>query len=130
MLTFGLAAIFFVVVLFVLLFIAADRLPNPYQKYFAYVFLAASAIELVILVWILVYVATSDRTLWGLSFNDFWKDQLSAIYFIKEWLYSWFWNDLLDIFLEFLPAVVFLTARTALTTFLGFWALAGSRARD
>lgn len=130
MLVFGLAAIFFVVLVFVLLFIAADRLPNPYQKYFAYVFLVASAIELVILVWILVYVAISDWTLWGLSFNDFWKDQLSAIYFIKEWLYSWFWNGLLDIFFVFLPAVVFLTVRTALTTFLGLWALAGSRARD
>ena len=45
MLVFGLAAILFVVLIFFLLFTLADRLPNPYQKYFAYVFLVASAIE-------------------------------------------------------------------------------------
>ncbi|MGI9235888.1 MAG: hypothetical protein ACR2QZ_00735 [Woeseiaceae bacterium] len=123
----GLAVIVFVVLVFILLFIAADRLPNPYQRYFAYFFLVVSSIELVFIIWILGYVAISDWTLWGLSFNDFWKEQLSAIYFIKEWLYSWFWNDLLNIVFVFLPAVVFLTIRTALTTFLGLWALASSR---
>ena len=73
------------------------------------------------------YALSSDWTLWSLSFNDFWKEQLSAIYFIKEWFYTWFWNDFLDLLFVFLPAVVFLGIRTTFTTVLGFWALAVSR---
>jgi len=82
---------------------------------------------LLVLIWVLVFVAISDWSLWGLSFDDFWREQLSAIYFIKEWLYSWLWNDVLNLFFVFMPAVVFLTLRTTITTVLGFWALAASK---
>ncbi len=84
---------------------------------------------MLILFWVLVYIAISDWSLWGLSFDVFWREQLSVIYFIKEWLYSWFWNDVLNFFFVFLPAVVFLTLRTTITTVLGFWALAASKDR-
>ena len=127
MLVTGLAAIVFVALTIFLLFMIAGSLPNPYQKLFGYFFIIVSAIELLILFWIFVYVAISDWTLWSLSFNAFWREQLSAIYFIKEWLYSWLWNDFLNIFFEFPPAVVFLIIRTVITTYLGFWALAASR---
>jgi hypothetical protein len=68
--------------------------------------------------------------LWSLSFDAFWREQLPAIYFIKEWLYSWIWNDFLNLFFVFMPAVVFLTIRTMLTTFLGIWALAASKRKE
>ena len=123
----GLVAIAFVVMGIFLLFVIAGSLPNPYQKYFGYFFLFVSAVELLILFWVVIYAAISDWTLWSLSFADFWKEQLTPVYFIKEWVYSWFWNDLLDIFFVFIPAVVFLTLRTAFTTYLGFWALAASK---
>ena len=127
MLVTGLAGLIFAATAISLLVIIAKSLPNPYLKYYGYFFIIISFIELLILSWVLVYVAVSDWSLWGLSFGDFWREQLSAIYFIKEWLYTWLWNDVLDLFLEIIPAVVVLTFRTTLTTILGFWALASSR---
>ena len=123
----GSLSLAFVGLLICLLVTSADSLPNPFLKFLGYLLIFASTIELIFLVWIFIYVWTSDWTLWGLSFDQFWRDQLTAIYFIKEWLYSWFWNDLLNFFLVFLPAVVFLSVRTTITTFLGFWALSASR---
>ena len=105
----------------------ADSWPKPFLRTVGYLFLIVSTIELIILFWVLGYVAISDWSLWGLSFDAFWKEQLSAIYFIKEWLFTWFWNDLLNLLFVFLPAVVFITLRTIFTTFLGFWALAASK---
>lgn len=123
----GLVALVVVVFAFFLLFGVAEALPDPFQRYFGYFMLFVSTIELILLAWVLVVVATSEWTLLSLSIDDFWREQLSALYFIKEWLYSWFWNDFLNIFFVFLPAVVFLTIRTVLTTFLGMWALAASK---
>jgi hypothetical protein len=45
--------------------------------------IAGGTIELVVLFWVLVYIGISDWSLWGLSFDSFWREQLSAIYFIK-----------------------------------------------
>jgi hypothetical protein len=104
-----------------------DSLPRPFLKFLGYFLIFVSSVELLILIWVLVFIAISDWSLWGLSFNSFWREQLSGIYFIKEWLYSWLWNDLLNLFFVFLPAVVFLTFRTTITTVLGFWALAASK---
>ena len=104
-----------------------DSLSRQFLKILGYFLLCVSTLELLILFWVLIYVAISDWSLWSLSFDAFWREQLSAIYFIKEWLYSWLWNDLLNFFFVFLPAVVFLTLRTAITTVLGFWALTESK---
>ena len=102
-------------------------MPKQFLKFLGYFLLCASSVELLILFWVLVFIAISDWSLWSLSFDIFWREQLSAIYFIKEWLYSWFWNDFLNLFFVFLPAVVFLTLRTTITTVLGFWALTASK---
>ncbi len=104
-----------------------DSIPKQFLKFLGYFLLCASSVELLILFWVLVYIAISDWSLWNLSFDVFWREQLTAIYFIKEWLYSWFWNDFLNLFFVFLPAVVFLTLRTTITTVLGFWALTASK---
>ena len=97
------------------------------MRYIGLVLIAGSTIELLVLFWVLVYIGISDYSLWGLSFDAFWREQLSAIYFVKEWLYSWFWNDALNFFFVYLPAVVFLSVRTTVTSVLGFWALNASR---
>ena len=127
MLVAGLVAFVFAGLAIFLLIISADSLSNTFLRYLGYFLIFASSVELLILFWVLIYIALSDWSLWGLSFDDFWREQLSALYFIKEWLYSWFWNDLLNFFFVFLPAVVFLTLRTTITTILGFWALAASK---
>lgn len=104
-----------------------DSIPKQFLKFLGYFLLCASSVELLILFWALVYIAISDWSLSSLSFDVFWREQLTAIYFIKEWLYAWFWNDFLNLFFVFLPAVVFLTLRTTITTVLGFWALTASK---
>ena len=127
MLVAGIVAIVFVGLVIVLLVSNADSLPKQFLKILGYFLLCVSSVELLILFWVLAYIAYSDWSLWSLSFDVFWREQLSAIYFIKEWLYSWFWNDFLNLFFVFLPAVVFLTLRTTITTVLGFWALSASK---
>ena len=104
-----------------------DSMSKTFLKYFGYYLLIGSTIELLFLFWILGYVAVSDWSLWSLTTVDFWQEQLSAVYFIKEWLYSWFWNDLLNFFFVLLPAVVYFGVRTTLTSIFGLWALRASR---
>ena len=127
MLVAGMVTIAFVGLVIFLLVRSVDSLSKPFLRFLGVFLLCASSIELLILFWVLVYIAISDWSLWSLSFDVFWREQLSAIYFIKEWLYSWFWNDVLNFFFVFLPAVVFLTLRTTITTVIGFWALAASK---
>ena len=127
MLVAGMVTIAFVGLVIFLLVSSVDSLSKPFLRFLGVFLLCASSIELLILFWVLVYIAISDWSLWSLSFDVFWREQLSAIYFIKEWLYSWFWNDVLNFFFVFLPAVVFLTLRTTITTVIGFWALAASK---
>ena len=104
-----------------------DSLPRAFLEFLGYLMLFVSTIELAFLIWILVYIWISPWTLWSLSFDTFWREQLSFIYFIKVWLYSWVWNDLLNLLFVFLPAIVFLSLRTTFTTVLGFWALNASK---
>jgi len=127
MLIAGIVVIVFAGTLIFLLVSNVDSIPKPFLGILGYFLILVSTIELAFLIWVLVYVWITPWTLWGLSFDAFWREQLSFIYFIKVWLYSWFWNDLLNLFFVFLPAVVFLTIRTTITTVLGFWALAASR---
>jgi|GEM_PF-652687 hypothetical protein len=120
------AAIFILVLMvFVvgLLFAYGTDFPQSEQRFLAIFFLVISAIETVFIIWVLIYVLVSDWSLWGLSFDEFWRSQLAIIYPFKEWLYTWLWNDLLNLLLVFLPAVVFLSIRTVLTTVIGIWFL-------
>ena len=104
----------------------ADSLPKPFLKFLGYYLLAGSTIELLLLGWVVIYIAFGDAS-WGLSTNEFWKQQLSGVYFVKEWLYSWVWNDMLNFFLASLPASLFLAIRTTITPLVGLWALSASR---
>jgi len=127
MLVAGMVGIAFLGLVIFLLVSNVDSLSKQFLRGVGYFLLCVSSLELLVLFWVLVYIAISDWSLWSLSFDAFWREQLSAIYFIKEWLYSWLWNDLLNFFFVFLPAVVFLTLRTIITTVLGFWALTESK---
>lgn len=127
MLVAGLVFTCFVGLLIFLLVSNAASLPRPFLKYFGYWLLCGSFVELLLLIWIVGYAWVSDSSLWSLSLDIFWKEQLTSIYFVKEWLYTWFWNDAMNFFFVFLPAVVFLSIRTTITSVLGFWALSASR---
>ena len=47
---------------------------------------------------------------------------LTFLVYIKAWMYSWFWNDLLN-FLWALPATIMVTLKLIISTWLGFWLL-------
>ena len=124
MLIAGVFLVVFVALILTVFIGYATRIPKPLLKILGRFMLSVSAVESVLIVWVLVYVWNSDWSLWALSFNDFWLEQLTPIYFLKRWLYSWFWNDMLDVMFVFLPALVFLVLRTTLTTVIGFRSLA------
>ena len=127
MLIAGVFILFSTAMIIGLLVLYARLIPQSILRFLGIFLLVISSIESVLIVWILVYIWNSDWTLWNLSFNDFWKEQLTFIYFIKEWLYTWFWNDFLNLLFAFLPAVVFLLIRTMFTTVIGIWFLKLSR---
>ena len=104
-----------------------DSLPQSFLRILGYFLIGVSTIEALFIVWVLAYIWSSDQVSWGLSFDAFWREQLSAIYFIKEWFYSWLWNDLLILLLVYLPALLFLSIRTTITSVVGIWALAASK---
>ncbi len=128
MLVAGLGAMAFFGLIVYLMVHYVDSMSKTFLKYFGYYLLVTSTLELLFLFWILGYIAVSDWSLWNLTTVDFWREQLSVVYFIKEWVYSFVWNDLLDFFWVFLPAVVFVGVRTTLTSIFGLRALRASRA--
>lgn len=103
-----------------------DVFPKGFIRGFGYFLLIASTIQTLLLLWVLEIILIGDGE-WGLSLNEFWKVHLSAIYFIREWIYTWFWNDLLDFFWSFLPAIVFLFVRSTISTILGMWFISVSK---
>jgi hypothetical protein len=122
----GFIALVFAGLLIFALVSNADSLPKSFLRFLGYFLLAGSMIELFLLAWVVVYVVFADAP-WNLSMNAFWKQQLSGIYFVKVWLYTWAWNDMLNFFLAYLPAILFLAIRTTATTLVGVWALSASR---
>ena len=127
MLIAGVVTLLLTAMIIALLVLYARLIPKTILRFLAIFMLVISAIESALIVWVLVYIWNSDWTLWSLSFNDFWREQLTFIYFIKEWLYTWIWNDFLNLFFVFLPALVFLPIRTIFTTVVGIWFLKLSR---
>ena len=122
----GTIGIIFVCLILILIVYSVDFWPRGFVRGLAYLLFFGSSIETLLLLWVLGIILIGDRP-WGLSINEFWKDYLSSIYFLKEWLYTFFWNDLLDFFLAFLPAVLFLFLRSTVTSILGVWLFSVSR---
>lgn len=92
---------------------------NKAGLYFAYILIYTSPIQVGFILWQLWIVFTSDYTFFGLSTKEFLVDNLK---FLHDWVYSWFWNALLDFFYQF-PAVVMSTLKLVVNTWLGYWLL-------
>lgn len=60
---------------------------------FAYLLIYTTPIQIGILIWQLAIILTTEYTLLGMSTKDFLIDNLK---FLHDWIYSWFWNELLD----------------------------------
>ena len=92
---------------------------NKVGLYFAYILIYTSPIQVGFILWQLWIVFTSDYTFFGLSTKEFLVDNLK---FLHDWVYSWFWNALLDFFYQF-PALVMSTLKLVVNTWLGYWLL-------
>jgi|TARA_B100002019_G_C21059101_1_gene493174 hypothetical protein len=92
---------------------------NKAGLYFAYILIYTSPIQVGFILWQLWIVFTSDYTFFGLSTKEFLVDNLK---FLHDWVYSWFWNALLDFFYQF-PALVMSTLKLVVNTWLGYWLL-------
>ena len=92
---------------------------NKAGLYFAYILIYTSPIQVGFFLWQLWIVFTSDYTFFGLSTKEFLVDNLK---FLHDWVYSWFWNALLDFFYQF-PALVMSTLKLVVNTWLGYWLL-------
>ncbi|MBL6820259.1 MAG: hypothetical protein ISQ61_03305 [SAR86 cluster bacterium] len=93
---------------------------NKAGLYFAYILIYTSPIQAGFILWQLWIVLTSDYTFFGLSTKEFLVDNLKLLH---DWVYSWFWNALLDFFYQF-PALVMTTLKLVVNTWLGYWLLA------
>lgn len=92
---------------------------NKVGLYFAYILIYTSPIQVGFILWQLWIVLNSDYTFFGLSTKEFLIDNLK---FLHDWIYSWFWNVLLDFFYQF-PALVMTTLKLVVNTWLGYWLL-------
>ena len=86
---------------------------------FAYLCIYTTPIQVGFIIWQLFIIFTSDYTFLNMSTKEFLIDNLK---FLHDWVYSWFWNDLLDFFYQF-PAVIMSTLKTVVNYYLGFWLL-------
>ena len=94
---------------------------------FAYLLIYTTPIQIGILIWQLAIILTTEYTLLGMSTKDFLIDNLK---FLHDWIYSWFWNELLDFFYQF-PAIIMIALKGVVNFFLGSWLinkLKGSKA--
>ena len=65
---------------------------------FAYLCIYTTPIQIGIIIWQLIIIFTSDYTFLSMSTKEFLVDNLK---FLHDWVYSWFWNALLDFLYQF-----------------------------
>ena len=91
-------------------------------KIIAYFCIATTPIQILIVLWGIQIVLTSDYEIMSLSQIEFINNYLGFLLPIVEWLYSWFWNAWLD-FIFSLPLIIAQTFKAIASTWLGFWIL-------
>ena len=65
---------------------------------------------------------TSDYTILSLSIIEFIANYFNVIQPLIDWVYTWLWNELLDLLLS-LPLVISQTFKAVFSTWLGLWIL-------
>ena len=76
--------------------------------------------------WGIGIVAVTDYSILTLSNIEFIRNYLGFLLPIVEWLYTWFWNALLD-WVFSLPMILHQTLKAIFSTWLGFWILKNIR---
>tara|TARA_X000001036_G_scaffold93559_1_gene86212 strand:+ start:694 stop:996 length:303 start_codon:yes stop_codon:yes gene_type:complete len=91
-------------------------------KGFAYLCIWSTPFQIAFIMWGLWIVSTSNYTVISLTNFEFFKNYLTFILAIFNWLYGWFWNLLIDFVLS-LPMVIHQSIKAIFSTWLGLWIL-------
>ena len=86
---------------------------------FAYLLIYTTPIQVAFLIWILVIIFSSDHTLMSFSSNDFLMEKIP---WLRDWIYSWFWNSWLDFWWKF-PAFFMVSLKTVANYLIAVWLL-------
>jgi hypothetical protein len=95
---------------------------NTFLKIIAYFCIATTPIQILVVIWGIQIVLSSDYGILSLSNIEFIKNYLAVVLPLVEWFYSWFWNAWLDFVLS-LPLILSQTFKAIVSTWLGFWIL-------
>ena len=95
---------------------------NMFLKIIAYFCIATTPIQILVVIWGIQIVLSSDYEILSLSNIEFIKNYLALVLPLVEWFYSWFWNAWLDFVLS-LPLILSQTFKAIVSTWLGFWIL-------
>ena len=91
-------------------------------KIIAYFCIATTPIQILVVIWGIQVVITSNYGVISLSQIEFINNHLTFLLPIVEWFYSWFWNAWLD-FVFSLPLIIAQTFKAIVSTWLGLWIL-------
>jgi len=86
---------------------------------FAYFCIYTTPIQLGIIGWQIFIITSSEYSILTMSTKDF---LVENIRFLHDWIYSLFWNHLLDFVYQF-PALIVSSIKAIVNYFLGYWLL-------
>ncbi|MBC8221405.1 MAG: hypothetical protein H8E92_01440 [SAR86 cluster bacterium] len=95
---------------------------NTFLKIIAYFCIGTTPIQILIILWGMQVVFSTDYTILSLSNIEFIKNYFTLLLPIVNWFYSWFWNVWLD-FIFSLPLIISQIFKAIVSTWLGFWIL-------
>jgi hypothetical protein len=95
---------------------------NTLLKIIAYFCIGTTPIQIIVVLWGIQVVISSDYGIFSLSKIEFIKNYLTLVIPIVDWFYSWLWNAWLD-FVFSLPLILSQTLKAIFSTWLGFWIL-------
>ncbi|MDB4043272.1 hypothetical protein N9507_03460 [Gammaproteobacteria bacterium] len=95
---------------------------NTFLKIIAYFCIATTPFQILIVLWGLKVVITSDYGVLSLTNIEFITNYFTLLLPLLEWFYSWFWNVWLD-FIFSLSLVLSQSFKAIVSTWVGFWIL-------
>ena len=93
-----------------------------FLRAFAYILIWTTPVQVAFILWGIGIVSLTDYSIWSLSNIEFIRNYLGFFLPIIEWLYTWFWNAILD-WVFSLPMILHQTLRAIFSMWLGLWIL-------
>jgi len=95
---------------------------NTFLKIIAYFCIATTPIQVIVVLWGIQIVFSSDYTVLTLSHIEFIKNYFTLLLPIVDRLYLWFWNGWLNLVFS-LPLILSQTFKAIVSSWLGLWIL-------